>query len=210
VGPSYTSGAALSGVIGRTDYAFELKNDSLSSRPSGWTCADAVAAPDLQRPPGYRPDESWYFRISASTGSYLSATATLKPGDDLSEYRERVWAQDIGFAWHHLQFWPRPSKRATRSPRWATPGPWLITWRRNTSSPRSFPARCAGTSSSTAICRTATAAGCPGPGHVADRRRADYRFTPHTELKLQYSLQFGGIGPRNYSHLTAAQFIIRF
>ena len=38
----------------------------------------------------------------------------------------------------------------------------------------------------------------------------NYRFTPHTELKLQYSLQYGGITARTYSHLTALQFVTRF
>ena len=37
-----------------------------------------------------------------------------------------------------------------------------------------------------------------------------YRFTPHTELKLQYSLQSGLIGPQSSSRMTAVQFILRF
>ena len=37
-----------------------------------------------------------------------------------------------------------------------------------------------------------------------------YRFTPHTELKLQYSLQSGAIGPQDRSRMLAAQFVLRF
>ena len=37
-----------------------------------------------------------------------------------------------------------------------------------------------------------------------------YRFTPHTQAKLQYSLQKSPIGTRNYSHLLALQLTVRF
>ena len=37
-----------------------------------------------------------------------------------------------------------------------------------------------------------------------------YRFTSHTQLKLQYSFQHETTGPRDDNHLLAAQFTIRF
>ncbi|PYK64678.1 MAG: hypothetical protein DME50_12230, partial [Verrucomicrobia bacterium] len=37
-----------------------------------------------------------------------------------------------------------------------------------------------------------------------------YRFTPHTQLKLQYSFQHETTGKENDNHLVAAQFTIRF
>ena len=39
---------------------------------------------------------------------------------------------------------------------------------------------------------------------------AAYRFTPHTQLKLQYGFQHATTGPGDDNHLLAAQFTIRF
>ncbi len=39
---------------------------------------------------------------------------------------------------------------------------------------------------------------------------ATYRFTSHTQLKLQYSFQQETTGPGNDNHLLAAQFTVRF
>ena len=39
---------------------------------------------------------------------------------------------------------------------------------------------------------------------------AGYRFTPHTQLKLQYNLQHGDVDPRTSTHLAAVQFTLRF
>ena len=37
--------------------------------------------------------------------SYPGGRWTLPPGRDIGDYRELVLAQDISFAWHHLQLW---------------------------------------------------------------------------------------------------------
>jgi hypothetical protein len=37
-----------------------------------------------------------------------------------------------------------------------------------------------------------------------------YRFTPHTQLKTQYSLQLEENGPREVAHLLSAQLMLRF
>ncbi len=39
---------------------------------------------------------------------------------------------------------------------------------------------------------------------------ATYRFTTHTQLKLQYSFQQETTGPGNDNHMLAAQFTMRF
>ncbi|HEX8489954.1 MAG TPA: hypothetical protein VF626_02950, partial [Chthoniobacterales bacterium] len=39
---------------------------------------------------------------------------------------------------------------------------------------------------------------------------AGYRFTPHTQLKIQYSVLHEKNGPRDLSHEFAAQFTVRF
>jgi hypothetical protein len=37
-----------------------------------------------------------------------------------------------------------------------------------------------------------------------------YRFTPHTQLKIQYSFQHQTTGQEDDNHLVAAQFTVRF
>ncbi len=213
-GPSYTSGGAVSGVVGRTDYAFEVKNAALSSRPTDWD----VARTQWQHPTysgrlGYRPGESWYFGFSASTGTYLSAAAgaTLTPGDDLSEYRETMWAQDISYAWHHFQFWAEAYEAS-----YAVPGVGhATTVAYYLEAKYKFTPQFSGAVRWNQQLNGDLPDGSGGRVQWGrDTWRIDvapnYRFTPHTELKLQYSLQFGGIGPRNYSHLSALQFVTRF
>src|SRR5438132_1525191 len=39
-GPSYATGVSVSGTLGRFDYAAELKNASLSSRPESWSATE--------------------------------------------------------------------------------------------------------------------------------------------------------------------------
>ncbi|HVU18206.1 MAG TPA: hypothetical protein VHD32_14885 [Candidatus Didemnitutus sp.] len=107
-GPSYASGASVSGVVGRFEYAAEIKNASLSSRPETWD----VSHTQWQNPTytariAIRPDEAWSLGISASEGTYLlsSAASSVRPGYSLGDYRETVIGQDISYAWHHFQFW---------------------------------------------------------------------------------------------------------
>src|SRR5438876_6179083 len=40
-GPSYASGVSVSGRLGKFDYAAEIKNSSLSSRPESWSVTEA-------------------------------------------------------------------------------------------------------------------------------------------------------------------------
>src|SRR4051794_23028347 len=49
----------------------------------------------------------WQFGLSASDGSYLRpvAGATIPAGQNRGDYRQRVVASDVSFAWHHFQFW---------------------------------------------------------------------------------------------------------
>ena len=49
----------------------------------------------------------WNLGFSASAGPYLlsEAAPSLPAGRGLGDYRELVLAQDLSFAWHHLQLW---------------------------------------------------------------------------------------------------------
>lgn len=107
-GPSYASGAEVSGSIGKFDYAAEVKNASLSSRPESWSITQrGLDNPTVSTRLGFRPNEMWNIGFSASAGPYLlnEAASTLPAGRDIDDYRELVLAQDIYFAWHHLQLW---------------------------------------------------------------------------------------------------------
>jgi len=107
-GPSYASGASLFGEVGEITYAAEVKNASLAARPALWDDTEVVwQHPTVSGRLGWRPDEMWSFGFSASSGPYLRETAapTLPSDHGLGDYRETVLAQDVAFAWHHLQFW---------------------------------------------------------------------------------------------------------
>jgi hypothetical protein len=107
-GPSYASGIAVSGSCGRFDYAAEMKNAALASRPESWRITQTgFEYPTFSGRAGFRPNEMWNLGLSASAGPYLVAEAapSLPPGRGINDYRELVLAQDLSFAWHHLQLW---------------------------------------------------------------------------------------------------------
>jgi len=107
-GPSYASGVAVSGSVGRFDYAAEMKNAALASRPESWSVTQVgFEHPTLNGRAGFRPNEMWNLGFSASAGPYLlsEAAPSLPAGRGLGDYRQLVLAQDLSFAWHHLQLW---------------------------------------------------------------------------------------------------------
>ena len=107
-GPSYASGIAVSGSLGRFDYAAEMKNAALASRPESWSITQVgFEHPTFNGRVGFRPNEMWNLGFSASAGPYLvsEAAPTLPAGRSIGDYRELVLAQDLSFAWHHLQLW---------------------------------------------------------------------------------------------------------
>jgi hypothetical protein len=107
-GPSYASGVAVSGSIGRFDYAAEMKNAALASRPESWSITQTgFEHPTFNSRVGFRPNEMWNVGFSTSAGPYLTSEAapSLPAGRSIGDYRELVLAQDLSFAWHHFQFW---------------------------------------------------------------------------------------------------------
>ena len=107
-GPSYASGFSVFGTVDNFDYAAEIKNASLSSRPEEWDLtARGFHDPTVSTRVGFRPNAMWDLGISASSGSYLmgEAVPTLRRRAGLSDYCEHVLGQDISFAWHHIQLW---------------------------------------------------------------------------------------------------------
>src|SRR5438552_1465277 len=71
-GPSYASGVSVSGRLGQFDYAAEMKNASLSSRPESWNATEiGFDNPTVSARIGFRPNQMWNFGFSASDGAYF-------------------------------------------------------------------------------------------------------------------------------------------
>jgi hypothetical protein len=107
-GPNYASGFSLLGDLGKVQYAIEIKNAALSSRPESWDLtSNNFANPTFSGRVGFRPNVMWDFGISGSVGSYLQpeAAPTLPSGQSIGDYQQILIGQDVAFAWHHIQLW---------------------------------------------------------------------------------------------------------
>jgi hypothetical protein len=213
-GPSYASGAAVSGQLGAFDYAAEVKNRSLSSRPDTWDVGEmAWTYPTVSGRLGYRPDESWNFGVSASTGSYLQAIAapTVAPGTGLGDYREVVFGQDASYAWHHWQVWAELYEASFRIPRlgnFDTESYYVETKLKFT--PQFFGALRWNQQLFTTVATGAATTARWGNNIWRIDAGPGYRFSAHVQLKLQYSLQDqDGPGPER-TGLLSAQYTVRF
>jgi hypothetical protein len=213
-GPSYASGVAMFGRIGKVDYAAELKNTSLSSRPETWDATETKwENPTFSGRVGFRPNEMWNLGVSASTGTYLRPEAeyTLAAGYSLNDYRQIVVAQDIGFAWRHLQVWAEFYEARFEIP---TVGD-VDTFAYYLETKYKFmPQLFAALRWNQQFFGTVRDSAGHDTTWGRDVWRIDtalgYRLTAHTQLKLQYSLQHEDSGPREYGHTLAAQFTLRF
>ena len=213
-GSSYTSGAAIFGHFGKLEYAAEVKNAALASRPKEW---DATAAqwrrPAFSARLGYRPNQSWNFGASGSIGTYLTkeASGTTAAGHSLSDYRQIVLGQDISYAWHHWELWAEvfesrfevPSVGNADSLAYYIEAKYKFTpqlfgavrWNQHVFG--TLPDGAGGEDKwGGDIWRTDFALG--------------YRFTAHTQLKLQYSLERRSADIAGFANTFAAQFTIRF
>jgi hypothetical protein len=213
-GPGYTSGAALTGATEQFDYAVEFKNASLSSRPESWPVTSTNwRYPTVSGRVGYRPDEMWNLGVSASAGSYLrpELASTLPAGHGLDDYRETVLGQDAEFAWHYWQIWAECYETRFAIPLVGnadTLAYYLEAKYKFT--PQFFGALRWNQELFSTI---PDGAG----GFVRWERpvwRVDvapsYRFTPHTQVKIQYSIQHEDLTSRWANQLLAVQFTIRF
>jgi hypothetical protein len=213
-GPSYASGISVSGRLGRFDYAVEMKNASLSSRPESWNVTEiGFEHPTFSGRVGFRPNQAWNFGFSASEGPYFrpEAEQTLPRGRDIGDYREFVLGQDMSFAWHHLQLWAEFYEARFEVPTVGNDDTFAYyVEAKYKFTPQLFGAVRWNQQLFTNV----------NDGY-GDRVRwsqdlaridiaATYRFTSHTQLKLQYSFQQETTGPGNDNHLLGAQFTVRF
>ncbi len=213
-GPSYASGISLSGRLGRFDYAAEMKNASLSSRPESWNVTETgFDHPTFSGRVGFRPNQIWNFGLSASDGPYFRSEAeqTLPPGRSIGDYREFVLGQDAGFAWHHLQLWAEFYEARFEVPRVGD----ADTFAYYLEAKYKFTPQLFGALRWNQQLFSNIPDGTGGQLHWGqDLGRIDvaasYRFTSHTQLKLQYGFQHETSGPHDDNHLIAAQFTVRF
>jgi hypothetical protein len=213
-GPSYASGISVSGQLGKFDYAVEMKNASLSSRPESWYVTEnGFENPTFSGRAGFRPNQAWNFGFSASEGPYFrrEAEPTLPPGRDIDDYREFVLGQDVSFAWRHLQVWAEFYEARFEVPRVGNADTFAYYIEAKYKfNPQLFGAIRWNQQLFSTI--------SDGYGHNVnwspDLGRIDiaaaYRFTPHMQLKLQYGFQHETTSPGEDNHLFAAQFTIRF
>lgn len=212
-GPSYATGAAVSGDVGRLRYAAEVKFGSLSSRPESWQHAtEQRHHPSVAMRLAFRPSPTWNVGVSASGGTYLRefAERSLPAGRSRGDYRQLVIAQDLAFAWHHLQLWSEIYLARFENPLVgdADTVAYYVEARYKFT-PQLFGAlrwnqQVFGSISDRGRERSW------GNDHWRIDVAPGYRFTPHTQLKLQYSLQHGDSGKREHTRTLAAQFTLRF
>lgn len=212
-GPSYATGMAVSGEAWKFRYALEVKNAPLSSRPAVWgRFSGQWEHPTLSGRVGYRPNPMWNLGLSASGGSYLvpAAELTVAPGKNRGDYRQLVLAHDASFAWRHFQLWGEIYATRFEIPNLGdaeTVAYYLEVKYKLT--PQLFGALRWNQQFFGSVPE--------GPRRVQwgrDAWRIDlgggYRFSTHTQLKLQYNVQRGDVDGRRYGHLLAAQFTTRF
>jgi hypothetical protein len=213
-GPSYSSGAAVFGAIGKFEYAAEIKNAALSSRPKSWD----VTAVNFDYPAfstrfGWRPNPMWNLGVSGHVGPYLVPDETTYVPEEhrFSEYRELLLAQDISFEWHHLQVWAEFYEARFAIPDVGNADTFAYyVEAKYKFTPQLFGAlRWNQQIYSTVPIDDGTRAVW---GRDVERIDAvlGYRFSAHTQMKLQYSFQHEDLSPHSCSHTIAAQFTLRF
>src|SRR5436309_8224655 len=209
-GPDYASGVSVSGRLGKFDYAAEMKNSSLSSRPESWSVTEiGFSDPTFNARLGFRPNQAWNFGFSASDGAYFrpEAKRTLPRGRDIDDYRELVLGQDVSFALHHLQVWAEFYEARFEVPRVGDADTFAYYFEAKYKfTPQIFGAVRWNQQVFGKIDNDKHWGNDLGKIDIA----ATYRFTPHAQLKLQYSFQQETAGPRDDNHLLAAQFTVRF
>jgi len=209
-GPSYTSGASLSGSTDTVDATVEVKNAALSSRPETW---DVFAGgyetdPSVTGRLRWHPTEAWWFGGSASRGPYLQddAKPTLPVGKHIDDYDQTTFGVDASYEHRRLQLWAELVHAKFDTP--------VVG---DVEALSGFiEARYKATAQVWVGARWNQSWFDDAPGTDAswnrDMRRLDlalgYRHTAHLEVKAQYSLSDQAGREIDGEHLFAAQFVL--
>ncbi len=214
-GPVYATGASVSGQVGKFDYAVEVKNASLSSRPTSWPLSRVGwDYPTTSARFGFKPSGRWVFGVSASEGSYLLGSTpgnTLPAGYTANNYREILIGQDIAWLARKWEVWAEVFEARFQVPlignadtwsyyvetRYKFDARWFFATRWNQERFVKIP--------------NGTPAGARWGANVW---RIDVgptlRLSAHTQFKFQYSFQRADIDIGKTNHLVAGQFTARF
>lgn len=211
-GPSYGSGVAVSGLVSSFQYAFEIKNAALSSRPDYWDAAHQQwQNPTFSGRVGFRPNEAWNLGLSASSGCYLAPDATVPAGSKPGDYREVVIGQDTSFAWHYFQLWTEVYWARFQIPRVGHADVLSYYAEAKYQFTPQFFGAVRWNQQLYGNVRDGAGQEVPwGDGIWRLDVAPAYRFTPHVQLKLQYSLQYEENPARRWNHILAAQATLRF
>ena len=138
------------------------------------------------------------------------AERSVAVGYSRGDYRQMVLAHDVTFAWHHLQLWGEIFASRFEIPRvgdadsiaYYVEAKYKFT-------PRFFGAL---RWNQQVFDTIPDRSGPTAWGHEVWRidLAPGFRFTPHTQLKFQYSLQRGDGGTRDFTRTLATQFTLRF
>ena len=213
-GPSYATGGSVAGKVGKFSYALEIKNSALASRPKSWDATQiGFDNPTVSGRIGFRPNEAWNLGFSASDGPYFrpEAAPTLPIGRSIGDYHELLLGQDISFALHHLQLWAEFYEVRFQVPRVGD----AETFAYFLEGKYKFTPQLFGALRWNQQLFDTVSDGAGGSFRWGrDLWRIDaslgYRFTAHTQLKLQYSFQDTNADSRDLIHTFAAQFTVRF
>jgi hypothetical protein len=213
-GPNYASGVSVFGRLGQFDYAAEMKNSPLMSRPESWSVTEVgFENPAFNARVGFRPDQAWNFGLSIGEGAYFrrEAEQTLPPGRDLDDYRELVLGQDVSFALHHLKLWAEFYEARFEVPRVGDADTFAYYLEAKYKfTPQLFGAIRWNQQIFDKIDNGTAGRIRWNPDLLKIDFAAGYRFTSHTQLKLEYSFQHETTDPGDDNHIFAMQFTVRF
>ncbi len=206
-GPSYATGVSVAVVSGKLGGTVEVKNASLSSRPETWRSSGrSWNHPTLSGRFRIRPSEAWEVGWSASSGSYLRPNAiALNPGRTRGAYRQTVVAQDVSYSRRHLQLWAEVFAARYRIPEIGNAD--LIGF--YLESKYRFTPRFSGAVRwNQQLFGTLNENGRDmrwGRDTWRIDAAPEFRIDPHTQLKLQYSVQRGADDRKGLAHTLALQ-----
>jgi len=212
-GPNYTTGMAVLGTIDKLDYAFEIKNAAISSRPHTWQPTETGwSDPTFSGRVGLRPNESWSLGISGSIGPYMTPKAleTLPPGKNIDNYNQYTLGQDISYAWRHFQLFAEVFEARFEVPTVGNADTlsYYIEGKYKVTTQLFAAARW-----NQQFYATVPAGGSQQPWGN-DIWRVDaalgYRFTSYLQAKIQYSFSHQDADLQQGEQLVAGQFTIKF
>lgn len=107
-GPVYATGAALRAAGEHWNFAAEIKNAGLSSRPTTWDeDGDEVwSAPAFAARLGWSPSPAWHLGASWARGVYLAPRPeSVLSGHDREDYVQTTLGADLTWEWRHFLVW---------------------------------------------------------------------------------------------------------